>query len=67
MRRSIGPRFSYLLHDPKCVGISRDVEAQNLAPIVPDDEKAEKTEQAGSVCGAGSGQHGMAAGPLGEL
>jgi hypothetical protein len=35
LNRRVGPRFPHLLHDPKCVGISRDVEAENFAPITP--------------------------------
>jgi hypothetical protein len=33
--------FSHLLHDPECIR-SRYVKAENLAPIMPDDEKAVK-------------------------
>src|SRR5262250_625583 len=39
-RRRVRPRLSHLLHDPECVGISRDIEAENPSPIMPDDEKA---------------------------
>jgi hypothetical protein len=42
MGRSIGLRFRHLLRDPKCAGTSRAAEAKNLAPIMPDDEKAVK-------------------------
>src|SRR5262249_21250454 len=40
--RGVGPRFPHLLHDPECIGISRDVEAKYLAPIMLDHEKAVK-------------------------
>lgn len=40
MGRGIGPRFPHLLHDPKCRGISRNVETQNPAAVMPDDEEA---------------------------
>ena len=33
-------RFSQLLYYPKCVGISRHIEMQDLPPVVADDEKA---------------------------
>jgi hypothetical protein len=42
MGRAVGPRFSHLLYDPKCIGISCDVEAENSATIMPDHEKAVK-------------------------
>lgn len=42
MGGSVGPRFHHLLHGPKCDGISRDVAAENPAPIMPNDEKAVK-------------------------
>jgi len=31
VRRRVRPRFPHLLHDPKCTGVSRDVETENLA------------------------------------
>jgi hypothetical protein len=37
--RGVRPRFPHLLHDPKCAGVSGDVATENLAPLVPDDEK----------------------------
>jgi hypothetical protein len=37
--RGVWPRFPHLLHDPKCAGVSGDVATENLAPLVPDDEK----------------------------
>jgi hypothetical protein len=40
VRRCIRPRFSHLLHDPKSVRISRDVETQNLSPVMADDKEA---------------------------
>src|SRR5258708_19391932 len=36
----VGPCFSQLLYNPKCMGISRHVEMQDLTPVVADDEKA---------------------------
>jgi hypothetical protein len=36
----VGPSFSQLLHNPKSMGISRDIEMQDLTPVVADDEKA---------------------------
>jgi hypothetical protein len=36
----VGPSFSQLLHNPKSMGISRDIEMQDLTPVVTDDEKA---------------------------
>jgi hypothetical protein len=35
-----GPCFSQLLYNPKCIGISRHIEMQDLSPVVADDEKA---------------------------
>jgi hypothetical protein len=37
----VGPRLSQLLHNPKCMGIARHIEMQDLTPVVADDEKAE--------------------------
>jgi hypothetical protein len=36
----IGPCFSQLLYNPKCIGISRHIEVQDLTSVVADDEKA---------------------------
>src|SRR5258708_15270976 len=36
----VGPCFSQLLYNPKCIGISRHIEVQDLTPVVADDEKA---------------------------
>jgi hypothetical protein len=36
----VGPCFSQLLYNPKCIGISRHIEMQDLPPVVADDEKA---------------------------
>jgi hypothetical protein len=33
--------FLLTVYNPKCMGISRHVEVQNLTPVVADDEKAE--------------------------
>src|SRR5215471_102321 len=38
----VRPRFPHLLDDPQSTGIARDVAAQDLAPIMPDDEEAVK-------------------------
>src|SRR4029077_19324974 len=39
-RGRVGPCFSQLLFNPKCIGISRHIEMQDLRPVVADDEKA---------------------------
>ena len=41
MRLFVGPCFSQLLYNPKCTGISRHIEMQDLPPVVTDDEKVE--------------------------
>ena len=40
VRLLVGPSFSQLLYNPKCIGISRHIEMQDLPPVVADDEKA---------------------------
>jgi hypothetical protein len=40
VRLFVAPRFSQLLHNPESIGISRNIEVQDLAPVVADDEKA---------------------------
>jgi hypothetical protein len=40
VRLLVGPCFSQLLYNPKCMGISRHIEMQDLPPLVADDEKA---------------------------
>ena len=40
VRLLVGPCFSQLLYNPKCSGISRHIEMQDLPPVVADDEKA---------------------------
>src|SRR5947208_7932234 len=40
VRWHVRPCLSHLLRDPKSVGSARHVAAENLAPIMPDDEKA---------------------------
>jgi hypothetical protein len=40
VRLLVGPCFSQLLYNPKCIGISRHIEMQDLPPVVADDEKA---------------------------
>src|SRR2546422_2833397 len=38
--RRIRPRFPHLLHDPKSIGISCHVEAENPSPVVAYDKEA---------------------------
>ena len=40
LRLFVGPCFSQLLYDQKSIGISRDIEVQDLTPVMADDEKA---------------------------
>src|SRR5215470_12253257 len=36
----VWPRFSHLLYDPKSTWVSRDLEAEDLPPVVTDDKEA---------------------------
>jgi len=40
VRLFVDPCFSQLLYNPKCIGISRQIEMQDRTPVVADDEKA---------------------------
>ena len=43
VRLLVGPCFSQLLFNPKCTGISRHIEMQDLPPVVADDKKQYRT------------------------